>query len=264
MIRGNVRFSSLFIFLVGIDVSKSAKVTSWTTTLTTSSSESTCASAHLVEYTYNTITGNAWQCNNVDTDEYCMYVEIENNDCSGNEVLEIDVYGDAIDGDTDLMTLFSQKNSDGTTDWFSYANDWDGGFATSVNGPTGGVLAAPNCESSSLLGPTSNIWTMLSGNTNWNNRLAVADGSNSNWEQLTDDRLGYSSPIHFRLENDKELNEIRTYFDTGSISQVGCTYSTTFDTDSGENWIFIFMTDAGTVSFSQFDINMTCTEVCLF
>ena len=89
----------------------------------------------------------------------------------------------------------------------------------------------------------------------------MAGDDGDNWELLTNNnvRVGTNtSPLHYRLENDKINNEIRTYFSADTISEVSCSYWTIFDTDSGNNWIIPFTSDNGKIRLEQFDISVTC------
>ena len=233
-------------------------------TLTTSSPTSSLANVSLIDNDNNEISDDLWQCTNDDLDSYCLYIEIENSGCSDVEILNITLYGKTISGNTDLFALFSEKTSDSSvTEWITFFTDWDGGVKPWPTYSTGGVFTAPQCGESSLFSTDDifGLWDDLDTSSFLYNREDLAGGDNDNWETLTTDTIGdgaISTPLYYTIINDKINNEITSYFDAATTTAVDCNYDTTFDTDSGENWIVLFMPDQGTIGLSQFDIQVSC------
>ena len=251
------------------------------TILTVSSPSSSLASVTLVENgDYNYIVDSqdslypGWECYSANYDSFCVYVSVFGSDCDDIEILEISMSGRReIGTNTDIMTAFSCVNSEGTTEWISYANDYSGGFRVDKDGDigAGGVFAAPNCASNTLFSSTNSIVNLFDsyniGNA-WDSRLPFVNNDINKWELLTSDRVGDSDieegeDLHYRLENDKINNQVRSYFNSENIDQVSCVFDTIFDTNGASNWIIPFMTDQGTVKFTQFNVTLTC-EVCVF
>ena len=166
-----------------------------------------------------------------------------------------------------MFALFSLKNGENTTDWFTFANDWDGWFKADADGKAGGVFIAPNCNKS--LNNRDNIWDVLDGinatTANWlSNREPLAGGNISNWEILTQSRIDHNTnPLQYTIENDLISGQLKTYFNAPTINKTSCMFENTFDTQSGNDYIFIFLSDNGKIQLSQFDIDVSC-QVCFF
>lgn len=213
----------------------------------------------------NKITSDTWQCDNFLYNSYCVYLRIFNQGCIGLERITISVYGDSTN-DGDLFALFSLKNSENKTDWFTFASDWDGKFKYKEGGIEGGVFIAPNCSGN--LNNRNSIWNILDDiNTSspLSNRAPLAGGSINNWQLLTESRVGTStSPIMYTIENDVISGQVKTYFSASTINPTNCTYKNGFDTQSGNDYVVIFLGDDGVIRFSEFDIDVKCEVCCVF
>lgn len=262
--------SHLFVLLIVLFSITNILVTSQTTitssaTLTTSSTTSSIANITLVPNgAYNTITSNSWRCDNPEYNSFCVYLRIFNNkNCiNGTETISIKLHGSVVSGDVDIYALFSLENSESMYDFFTLAHDWDGGWTYQNGVHLGGVFIAPYCNTH--MNTRNNIFTILDNiavNV-WSNRAPMAGGTISNWKLLNTSRVGAStSPLTYTFVNDLMRNQFSTYFDASTITQQSCTYTNTFDTTSGNDYIVVFLGDAGTLAFTQFDVNVSCT-VC--
>ena len=70
-----------------------------------------------------------------------------------------------------------------------------------------------------------------------------------------------TNPLYIQFINDLINNTLTVTFETSTIGQVECVYNTAFDTFySGNDYIMLTATDAGTIYFDQFDIDTSCQE----
>ena len=74
---------------------------------------------------------------------------------------------------------------------------------------------------------------------------------------------GGTSPMYYEIENDLINNRLTASIDASTISkQNWIYYSTAFDSQSGNDYIFHIFPDWHEVEFYAFDVEVSCT-VCL-
>jgi hypothetical protein len=223
---------------------------------------------------YNKINGNGnFQCNQKNYNSFCVKLDVFNTGCNGIETMELTVYGGqatTTNTNVDLFSLFSVLGSDENVDFLTLFNDWSGGVAvkSGAGDGGGGLYQTPFCERTSLMKYNTNkdiintIWNKMGTSTNaWDSRKIMSNNNLDLWELLTNDRIGMNtSPLKFTIKNNLLTNTLTTTFEADTINPVTCTYKTSFDTKSGNNYAIGFQTDQGILELSQFDIKMTCQE----
>jgi len=254
----------LFAFLSNMDVSNGEF-----TTLTSSSPDSSIARIDLISNENNFIdAGDESYRSNFGTsiaDAFTVKMEIFNTQCDGIETITVEVFGGEVDDDVDTSIAFSVVNSDGNTDYFSFMNDWDGGMRVRSGYTIGGVFSAPHCGSNNLF-VTDDILSLLdTSNSGLGHRDALAGGDRYNWEIISSDKVGYVSPLVYTIVNDLDNNILNVSFSAPEFDQVSCQYNSAFDTfDSGNNYVFLFGTDAGHVKFDKFKVNVECEGASIY
>ena len=145
-----------------------------------------------------------------------------------------------------------------------YFINWDN--ALYIQGQLGGVFAAPQA-SSSLFNTNKNIWNFFT-NTTGDAKLAFANFDNTNWDRLISTQLSWGeSPIYYKIINnvasDSLTAQLWSASTISSSSPASISYTNTFDSRSGNDYIFNFVNNDENgregIRFTQFDVTISCS-----